>query len=29
MSEKVQARNRVYSAEQTPGETKQGRYRES
>ena len=29
MSEKVQARNRAYSAEQTPGETKQGRYRES
>lgn len=30
MSEKVrQDRNRAYSAEQTPGETKQGRYRES
>lgn len=30
MSEKVwQARNRACSAEQTPGETKQGRYRES
>ena len=29
MSEKVgQAHNRAYSAEQTPGETKQGRYRE-
>lgn len=30
MSEKAwQARNRAHSAEQTPGETKQGRYRES
>lgn len=29
MSEKAwQARNRAHSAEQTPGETKQGRYRE-
>lgn len=29
MSEKVQARNRAHSAEQTPGKTKQGRYGES